>query len=391
MTPTPILFLGDGPSAPSGLGRICRDLATRLSTLPEFRVGVLGKGGIGSAHFPFPTYFVPAHTIDFGQSVLEEAWWDFAGSEHGIIFTINDISRMLWLARPEYAGDEQLEKFLRRDHFKLWGYFPIDGTGISDRLTQMSRDTLAGYDRVLTYTEWAAGVVERTTGNRPQSLPHGIDTKVFAPQDKLKARKYLNAKLGEKDFVVGIVATNQPRKDWGLGLATVAKLREKIPNVRVWIHTDTMLRDGAWSLDALIADLGLGGNVVVTPRLTDKQLARAYAACDVTLGIGLGEGFGYPLVESLACGVPVIHGNYGGGAEFVTSKLLVDPVAYRLESPHNRVCPVFEPQHWCDKVMEIRELPHHEGLRDLVAHLVAHLDWEVLWPKWQQWFVEGLK
>jgi glycosyltransferase involved in cell wall biosynthesis len=385
--PTPILFLGDSPSAPSGLGRIGRDLATRLAALPEFRVGYLGKGGCGSSKLPFPQYFIPANTIDFGQSVLEDVWWDFAGANHGIIFTINDPSRMLWLARPEYSGDERLEKFLRRDHFKLWGYFPIDGTGISDRLTVMSRDTLAGYDRVLAYTDWAAGVVERTVGQRCPALPHGIDTKVFAPQDKVRARKFLCPKFGEKDFVVGIVATNQPRKDWGLGLATVAKLREQVPNVRVWIHTDTMLRDGAWSLDALIADLGLVGNVVVTPRMTDPQLAKCYSACDVTLGIGLGEGFGYPLVESLACGVPVIHGNYGGGVEFVQESMLVNPVAYRIESPHNRVCPVFEPKDWAEKVLEIRDEMEPDG-KSLCS---PALDWEVLWPKWQEWFLEGIR
>jgi glycosyltransferase involved in cell wall biosynthesis len=388
MKPTPILFLSDSPSAPSGLGRICRDLASRLATVPEFKVGVLGKGGVGTSKLTFPQYFIPAHGADFGQQVLEEVWWDFAGVEHGILFSINDPSRMLWLARPEYSGDDQLESFLRRDHFKRWGYFPIDATGISDRLTGMSGDTLRGYDRVLAYTDWAAGVIERTTGKRPPSLPHGIDTTVFSPQDKARSRKFLNPKLGGEDFVVGIVATNQQRKDWGLGMTVVAKLREKIPNVRVWVHTDTLLRDGAWDINALVADLGLDGNVVVTGKMTDKELAKCYSACDVTLAPGLGEGFGYPIVESLACGVPVVHGNYGGGAELLDPDFLVEPVSYRLETPLNRVCPVFDPQHWTDKVLDIRG----EGNQsDECRAAIAHLDWTVLWPKWHEWFLEGIR
>jgi glycosyltransferase involved in cell wall biosynthesis len=387
--PTPILFLGDSPSAPSGLGRICRDLLVRLNEVPEFRVGVIGKGGIGSARFRFPHYHVPAQTMEFGESIIEEAWYDFAGNEHGVVFAINDPSRMLWLGQPKYCDDERLQRFLEAGHFSRWLYPPVDGTGIADRLTAPSRDTLAGFDRVIAYTDWAAGVIERSVGTRPPSLPHGIDLDVFRPHEKIKSRQFLEPKLGADDFVVGIVATNQSRKDWGLGLTVVAKLRERMSRpVRVWIHTDTEIRH--WSIPALVADLGLEGNVVLTMhKMTDAEMAKCYSACDVTLGIGLGEGFGYPLVESLACGVPVIHGLYGGGAEFVPQHLLVRPVSYRLETICNRVCPVFDPEDWAKKVMRTVVGDSKQGFD--YRHAVEHLDWRVLWPRWEFWFKEGLK
>ena len=68
-------------------------------------------------------------------------------------------------------------------------------------------------------------------------------------------------------------------------------------------------------------------------------MAQFYSACDVTLGIGLGEGAGYPLFESTSCGTPVVHGNYGGGPEYLTAESLVEPMASTLASVQS-----FEPR-----------------------------------------------
>ena len=56
----PIMFVGDNPSLPGGLSRICRDLATLTATMPEYRVAVLGRGLGQRRKFPFTLY-------DFGE------------------------------------------------------------------------------------------------------------------------------------------------------------------------------------------------------------------------------------------------------------------------------------------------------------------------------------
>jgi len=53
--------------------------------------------------------------------------------------------------------------------------------------------------------------------------------------------------------MVGIVATNQARKDFGLGIQAVSELaRER--KVILWIHTDELERH--WSIPALVHDYG---------------------------------------------------------------------------------------------------------------------------------------
>lgn len=187
----PIIILSDAPDQVTGLARITRDLANLLSSMPEFRVATLGYGGRGALELPWQQYQL--YPQEFGEKSLPYAWDNFSRGEPGVVFTIQDLSRILWLARPEYAGEKELEKWIREARaikFKLWSYVPIDATGPNNRLTFMSQAVLLGLDRILTYTPWALDVVRNAIGNQEAErrgatfLPHGINNAVFHPQDK---------------------------------------------------------------------------------------------------------------------------------------------------------------------------------------------------------------
>jgi glycosyltransferase involved in cell wall biosynthesis len=61
--------------------------------------------------------------------------------------------------------------------------------------------------------------------------------------------------------------------------------------------------------------------------IDDATLLRAYGNADFTVFPSLHEGFGLPVAESLALGVPVVTSNYGSTAEIAAGGgcLLVDP------------------------------------------------------------------
>ena len=391
--PTPLLILSDAPTAGTGLSRICRDLAVRIHEhLPEFRVATLGGGGQYSRHLGFPQYEWNQNG-EFVVHELPDVWGDFAGYEKGVVMTIWDASRLLWFSRPETCAYPRLKQFLENRPYQTWGYFPIDATGPNDKLTGILAHTIAGYERVLCYSHWAADILERTWGQGKwvgEHLPHGIDTSVFQPRHRATARHGFGERIGIKNqkgkfinipddaTMIGIVATNQIRKDWGLGIATVAELAKE-RNVLLWCHTDTLERH--WSLPALLQDFGLAERAIVTCLpLTDEQMSYCYSACDVTLGIGLGEGFGYPIFESLACGTPVVHGGYGGAHEHL--KAWVFPPAWRIEGPYNCYRPVFEVDTWKRAAIQVIE----EGR----CSLPPALDWNNLWPHWAEWLRKGI-
>jgi glycosyltransferase involved in cell wall biosynthesis len=266
---------------------------------------------------------------------------------------------------------------------KKWIYGAIDAEGPLGGLSHRIKETYKGFDRVLDYSAFSSKI----TGHS-EHLPHGVDTTVFYPRDHKQAREAFAmsgfAGLTKDSLLIGIVATNQARKNWQLGMETCKILLDRGHDVRLWAHVDIL--DRYWSIGNLIADYGMAGRVAVTnQRFTDEQMCWMYSACDVTLSIAP-EGFGYSSGESLACGIPTICGSYGAQAEFVPPGMQVDPIAYFYEGAYCSKRPVHSPIEWADAV----EAWHHN--RDDRSLLPSHVDWNggTLWPAWEKWFRGGL-
>ncbi len=74
-----------------------------------------------------------------------------------------------------------------------------------------------------------------------------------------------------------------------------------------------------------------GPDLILLPRLDDRQLAIAYGAARAVVIPSLYEGFGLPALEALACGAPLIASNRASLPEVVgQAGLLVEPEAESL-------------------------------------------------------------
>jgi glycosyltransferase involved in cell wall biosynthesis len=166
-------------------------------------------------------------------------------------------------------------------------------------------------------------------------------------------------------------------------------MRQQDRSLIFWLHTDRQVTE-AWSIPQLATDLGLNdGDMIVTlPGLSDYELAGLYSQCLATIAPGLGEGFGYPIVESLACGTPVIHGQYGGGTELIPENWRVRVDALRLEGAYALRRPVYDPAIFADVALDVVGRMREFGavMQGACRGMVAHLDWNYLWPRWMSWF-----
>lgn len=383
----PFLIVGDGPHEPSGLGRIARDLVAQLGTAGLDLELVQVGGSVPPAWTAWEHYPLDRRD-DWGAECVTELWRSRFGTRPGVLFLVWDPGRC-------YAFLDCPIPVQR------WAYMAVDAPNRRGSLGGPAAEAVNRFDRVLAYGRWASTVLRPLRDEPVPYLPHGLVLEAYSAPETAEEAQWVTAKIGpyvrRQDVVVGCVATNQPRKDLGLYFEALAELTVRGVPVYGWLHTDTLVK--AWSIQQLVEDCGLSKRVTVTlDAFTDRQLALLYRRCAVTIAPGLGEGFGYPIVESLAAGVPVLHGGFGGGAELVPRKEWRFPQrARRLESVYALERPVFTPvdvANALQRVLDWRgELDAAAGPGTAAAYCqgsVAHLRWSALWPRWRSWFKGGL-
>lgn len=384
MARTPFLVVGDGPAEPTGLARIARDLTAQI--VQDFPgLDVVQVGGAVPPVWPSWRHQALDRGEDWGAGQVQAYWETLFGTRPGILFCVWDPARLFTYAALPIPAQK-------------WGYCAVDAENARGGISGPAAEALSSFDRVIAYGRWGSRILKSCRSPVPY-LPHGIFAETFSPfptADEWAATEaVLGPYVGDR-WILGCVATNQARKDLGLYCQTLKALQDAGEPVYGWLHTDRYVKD--WSIPQLVQDLGLHKQLTVTlaeDGLSDRQLACLYHRCGCTLAPGLGEGFGYPIVESLACGIPCVHHTYAGGAELLPKPEWRMPVrAWRLESCYALKRPVLDPEDARNAILRAvrwREAVGEEVCREYCQGAVAHLDWQHLWPRWAAWIRSGLK
>jgi glycosyltransferase involved in cell wall biosynthesis len=216
--------------------------------------------------------------------------------------------------------------------------------------------TLAGCDRVLTYTDWSREVLLKEGGGLIEvfgTAPSGADFANFRLHDQGRARRRLG--MEHDANIVGTVMRNQARKLYPQlirDFASFLREAESYTASKSYLYLHTSYPDQGWDLPDLIKQSGISHRILLTYKCRDclmifpsfyadaaticpncksrfctlpnvtsgvdrATLSMLMATFDVYVQYASCEGLGMPQIEAAASGVPVMSVDYSAMSSVV--------------------------------------------------------------------------
>jgi glycosyltransferase involved in cell wall biosynthesis len=216
----------------------------------------------------------------------------------------------------------------------------LDDGGFSQPLASQTWAGVASASHVIAPSESSRTQVIDNCGMSPErvhSVAYGVDTAVFRPGAP-GGRSLVAQHSGtdERPYLL-FVGSLHPRKNLQALREAVSGLAgQGYPHVLAVVAREPEYLRGRFPShhrEAAGAELPGGpGRVVMIPRLTDLELAGLMAGAEAFCLPSLGEGFGLPPLEAMACGTVVIVSDRGPLPEVVgDGGLVVSPTGDALE------------------------------------------------------------
>lgn len=303
-----VLWLSDSPTLATGFGRVTREITRRLAGHPRIDVACVACGfaGIVTPEQVERIRFYPAAGMASVPIAVEGAVADF---KPDLVVTLGELRMLQWLAGHPV-----------RKRFKWVAYVPLDAGPFYPPWGSV----LSEVQEIVAMSDFGRGIlISGLNGRRVRTISHGVDTDCFKP---LRGRSDIKKHPRfEGKFVVGCVARNQARKNLPALIIAFADLAKRYPNLHLYVHATPS--DEGYDLVNLFKRFGLRGradlasaSLSLCQALSDSQLNTLYNLFDVMVLPTCAEGFGLPILESLAAGVPVVATDFSACRELVSGR-----------------------------------------------------------------------
>ena len=236
----------------------------------------------------------------------------------------------------------------RREVVTVFDVFPLTGRDYSTpefqrKFSALLLAAVGRAQRVIASSRATADQLVSLAGVPPEKLrviPLGVELPagLLSPEERARERAKL---VGEGNELVLGVGVLQTRKNTLNAMRALASLPARYR--LVWAGGDG---HGSDAIHAFVRQERLGERVKLLGYVPEDQLPQLYPAASVLLFPSLEEGFGLPILEAMACGVPVVTSNVssmpevGGDAALYADPLdpgeLAAQVLRAVENPEVR-------------------------------------------------------
>lgn len=195
-------------------------------------------------------------------------------------------------------------------------------------------------------------------------IHNGVDPDCAAEPDlesDMEAARWLGPQRADAMDILHVGSTI-PRKRIDVLLEIFASIKHQFPQARLLRAGGTFTATQA----SLAARLGLRDSIVTLPFLSRSVLSAVYRRAALVLQPSENEGFGLPVAEALACGVPVVASDL--------------PVLKEVGGEAAVYCPVANVDQWSDAISKLlherQEQPDRWALRrERGIKQAANFDW----------------
>jgi glycosyltransferase involved in cell wall biosynthesis len=296
---------------PGGSGTYIRELAREYAALPDLAVTGLTAWHPGSRRPP-DAPDLPVHRVPLPRAALYEAWqfarrpragrgqdvvhattWAIPGARVPLVVTVHDLA---FLQDP--------------------GHFTERGVRFFRRGLQITREEAAAVivpSRATAQECVAAGIAD----DRITVVPHGVRRTTTTPEQVAAFR----ARFGLRRPYLLWAGTREPRKNLPVLVAAFARLLNEGADLDL-----VLVGPDGWGPEKDRLGGAAQERVRLLGRLAWADLQAAYAGARVFVYPSLREGYGMPVTEAMAHGVPVVTSRGTATEEAAGgAALLVDP------------------------------------------------------------------
>ena len=195
---------------------------------------------------------------------------------------------------------------------------------------------------------------------------HGVDHDRFFPRSRSESRESLRQHgfdLSIEDFVLLYVGAEYRRKNLEILVEALRILRQRCPRAKLLKVGSAHARDQRARTLVAIEEAGLviGRDVILAENVAESVLAEVYGAADVYVSASEYEGWNLPVLEAMACGLPLVVSNASSFPE------QAGPAAVYAD--------LYDPQAFATKLMELAQNPPPRPVQQSL-HMAAAFSWE---------------
>ena len=388
-----LLWASDTRTMATGYGTVTHNVLKGLQETNKYDLFSLGFQYFGQPINLSGVPILPNGNKPYGEDILQG---HLSNVRPEILVTLCDMFRTPWFKKLN----------LKETGTKWVAYFPLD----AEELPLGSEEAFKHADYKVAMAAFTKQEAEKNGIKVDAMIPHGVDLDLYRKIDRKEIieksglllykfdnegkKQFIEIKNAgfENKYIIGSVFRNCGRKKPERLLEAFARYSKSNPEAILWLHTDP--KDvQAFNLFEYAKRRGVLDKMYFTAIHSVAYAAALpmmpyiYSMFDIHALSTTGEGFGLPVIESLACGVPNVMTDYTTAKELIgDDRGIRVPVIGYIYGQHLTKRALVD----IDKLKETFKKLENKELREKYSknalEFVKDYDWKIINKKWDDFF-----